>query len=130
MAQHLWDATDPLTYLAAADEGRGDLLPKKVLSVAVVNDAQVTNLSTDLVIRTMDAPLLAGSDRVPWGVTITEEPVDGSAAIFLDLGDRAPPAGNIPPDFDDGGHNASARDPIALQLLTTFLAPGGLAKPP
>jgi len=130
MAQHLWDATDPLTYLAAADEGRGDLLPKKVLSVAVVNDAQVTNLSTDLVIRTMDAPLLAGSDRVPWGVTITEEPVDGSAAIFLDLGDRAPPAGNIPPDFDDGGHNASARDPIALQLLTTFLAPGGLATPP
>lgn len=130
MAKHLWESTDPVGYMSYTTEGFDDIGPKKILSISVVNDAQVPNLSTDLAMRSMGVPLIEGTARSPWGFDTVTAPYDGSGLVFMDLGDRAVPEGNEPPETDDGGHGNIISNAAAIQMTADFLQPDGVITMP
>ncbi len=104
LAQHLWDFTDPAGWLAYTAEGVDGIGPKGVLSVVAVNDAQVPNLSSDMIARMAGLPVIAGSAREPWGLDVVEGPVPEWGYVSVDYGDAPHPDGNLAPEVDEGGH--------------------------
>ena len=129
VAQHLWDASEPSGYLPHLTAGLEGIGPKEVLSIAVVNDAQVPNLSTDQAMRMVDVPVIEGSAREPWGFAVETAPVQGSAMVYVDMGDRDVPDGNVYPTEDDGGHSAVGTTDTALQMILPFLETGETPMP-
>ncbi len=51
MAQHLWDSTDPASYLPFLADGLPGIGPKQIVSIVAENDAQVPPLTGDLAAR-------------------------------------------------------------------------------
>jgi len=129
VAQHLWDASEPSGYLPHLADGLDGIGPKEVLSIGAVNDAQVPNLSTDQAMRMVDVPVIEGSALEPWGFTVETAPVQGSALVYVDMGDRPVPEGNLYPTEDDGGHSAVGTTDIALQMILPFLETGETPMP-
>jgi hypothetical protein len=149
LIQMLWDRGEPDGY---AHRMTSNPLPgnpaHKVLMNIALGDHQVTNFQSDVEARTIGAsthtPIL-DPGRWPdhdilWNVpAITSYPFDGSAAIYGDIGpvrpNPSPPPTNIgvpPPPFTntpnrDGEdpHGAPRGAPLALQLISGFLAPSG-----
>ena len=129
MAQHLWDGSDPSSYLPFLQEGLADIGPKQVMAITVTNDAQVPNLSSDMAMRMAGSPVVQGSVSEPWGFEVREAPYTGSAYVEIDLGDPDCPEGNLPPPVDVGGHGAIVRDPMALLMIEAFLYDGEVTMP-
>jgi len=129
VAQHLWDASEPSGYLSHLTAGLDGIGPKEVLSIAVVNDAQVPNLSTDQAMRMVDVPVIEGSAMEPFGFEVQTAPVQGSALVYIDMGDRDVPEGNVYPTEDDGGHSAVGTTDIAVEMIQSFLATGETPMP-
>ena len=129
VAQHLWDASEPAGYLPHLTAGLDDIGPKEVLSIAVVNDAQVPNLSTDMAMRMVDVPVVEGSAMEPWGFDVLPAPVQGSALVYIDMGDRDIPEGNVAPEYDDGGHSAVGTTEPALTMIMGFFETGEVPMP-
>jgi len=129
MAQHLWDGTDPSSYLPFLQDGLPDIGPKQVMSITVTNDAQVPNLSSDMAMRMAGAPVVRGSVSEPWGFEVLDAPYTGSGYVEIDLGDPDCPEGNLAPPIDAGGHGAIARDPMALLMIESFLYDGEVIMP-
>ena len=129
LAQHLWDASEPSGYLSHLRAGLPGIGPKEVLSIAVVNDAQVPNLSTDQAMRMVDVPVVEGSALEPWGFEVQAAPFSGSALVYVDMGDREIPEGNVAPEHDDGGHSAVGGEDIAIEMIRSFLLEGEIIMP-
>ena len=129
LAQHLWDASEPAGYLAHLRDGLPGIGPKEVLSIAVVNDAQVPNLSTNQAMRMVDVPVVEGSALEPWGFEVQAAPFTGSALVYVDMGDRDIPEGNVAPEHDDGGHSAVGGEDIAIEMIRSFLLDGEIIMP-
>ncbi len=129
LAQHLWDASEPAGYLAHLTQGLPGIGPKEVLSIAVVNDAQVPNLSTNQAMRMVDVPVVEGSALEPWGFAVEAAPFTGSALVYVDMGDRDIPEGNVAPEHDDGGHSAVGGEAIAIEMIRSFLLDGEVIMP-
>jgi hypothetical protein len=129
VAQHLWDASEPSGYLPHLSTGLDGIGPKEVLSIAVVNDAQVPNLSTNQAMRMVDVPVVEGSALEPWGFDVLPAPVTGSALVYIDMGDRDIPEGNVAPEYDDGGHSAVGTTAPALTMIMSFFDTGEVPMP-
>ncbi len=123
-AQHL--TSDPYPGIEA----------KQVLLVQAFGDHQVSNVSTDILARTLAAtvyePSLAAgrsNDVDPqWGIDAFD-PISPSAAIMVvwDFGTPAPPPVNLPPTEPEYGkdpHGAGSDEPRVLQQAFTFLLTG------
>ena len=124
-AQHLWDASDPASYLPFALEGLPGIGPKSFVYIVAQNDAQVPNLSADLAMRMAGVPAVTGSVREPWGLEVWDAPFQGSGYIAVDLGDPEVPYGCEPPPYDAGGHGAVPFTETSLTISETFLLQGG-----
>ncbi len=129
MAQHLWDGSDPSSYLPFLQEGLPGIGPKQVMAITVTNDAQVPNLSSDMAMRMAGAPVVQGSVSEPWGFEVRVAPYTGSGYVEIDMGDPDCPEGNLAPPVDMGGHGAIARDPMALLMIEAFLYDGEVIMP-
>jgi hypothetical protein len=129
LAQHLWDASEPSGYLQHAIDGLPGIGPKEVLSLSVVNDSQVPNVSTNQAMRMAGVPVIEGSALEPWGFPVETAPYAGSALVYVDMGDRDVPEGNVFPEVNDNGHSEVGKTDIALQIIQPFLETGVVQMP-
>ncbi len=130
MAQHLWDSTDPASYLPFLAEGLpGGSGPKQIVSIVAENDAQVPPLAGDLAARTAGLTVIRGSAHEPWGLPVADAPFTGSAFVSMNWGDRTVPYGNVPPAHDDGGHGNVPFTDASLAIAQQFLETGVVTMP-
>jgi hypothetical protein len=140
LIQLLWDRGENNGYVQhlTADPYPG-IAPKQVLLVEAFGDHQVTNVSTEVLARTIGAlahtPAIGpgrSNDRVPhWGI----EPLDYAAVpqaslIMWDFGTPSPPTVNLPPAEPEYGrdpHGAASDEPRVLTQAITFLLTGTLS---
>ena len=130
MAQHLWDTTDPITYMGQIAEGvegcDPECGPKTILSIAAENDAQVPNLASDIVMREAGAVNIVGSSRADiFGFENVDAPFSGTGYLTMDLGDREVPEGNESPTENDDGHSLIGSTEPAIEIIRSFLTPNG-----
>ena len=130
MAQHLWDATDPITYMGQIEEGVAgcdpECGPKTILSISAENDAQVPNLASDIIMREAGAVNIEGSSRADiYGFENVTAPYSGTGYVTMDLGDREVPEGNQAPTVNDDGHSLIGSTLPALEIMESFLQPDG-----
>ena len=130
-SQALWDYTDPATY---APHLLRDLLPgsatipalggKRVLYQEGIGDAQVPNLATRAMVRTMGLSLLQRPSEAVFGVGQVFGPVD-SAYVQFDIGVMQRPGDtNVPPQ-ENAVHEAIRRlEPAKLQLQKFLIEDG------
>ena len=129
LSEELWEHAEGSGYLASLGEGLADIGPKRVLSLAASNDAEVPNLSTDWAMRTAGMPVIRGSAREPWGLEVVDAPWDGSGGFTLDFGDDPVPTGNEAPPDNDGGHWYVPTSDLALQVMLHFFETGEVTMP-
>lgn len=125
LAQSLFDPSDPIN---AAPHLLRDRLPgtpeKHVLYQYAVDDAQVNNLASDTVVRSMQIPLMLPSPRTPFGLPTTMGPADSALTIWDEHPTPAPPGTNEP--SPNNSTHGSVRDLAALKTqITRFLQPTG-----
>ncbi len=124
-SQSEWDYSDSATF---APHLLTHPLPgtpvKQILLQESISDAQVTNVSTRLLARTMGIPALDLGVPVP-GLVTGQAPLasaytqyDSKPSITAPLTDTALPN-------DNGAHDAVWQSALAQQQIHAFLAPGG-----
>lgn len=125
LSQQVWDMAESASYLPFIVNGLDTIGGKEFLYMVAKNDAQVSNLSSEIAARIADIPTLEGSVDVPWGTETVTSPYAGPAAyVSIDVGDRDPVSGNRSPDTDDGGHGSVAFQPESIQMIRHFLETG------
>jgi hypothetical protein len=116
---------DPVTTAAHVLK---DPLPgvpaKKILIWYTLGDCLVTNISTEVIARTMGIDVLAPSVRMPWHLTAKTGPLESGVMIFDDHPTPLPPETNVPPAVDNGTHSGINRKPAALRAVKSFLIDG------
>ncbi len=126
MLQVEFDATDPATF---APHLLGDPLPgaaanKQVLVQESIDDAQVPNLATRVLARTIG---LQGNDleQPVFGITAAAAPLS-SAYTQWDVQPTPPPAGDTPAGSDNGAHGEIRQLTLLEQQIQAFLTPTGV----
>lgn len=127
LSQHLWDYTDPATYAPTILQGglAGTRPSKRVLYQEGLGDAQVPNVATQKMVRTLGIPLLRTPVETPWGIPLATGPLP-SAYVQFDIGQNPRPGENNVPPRDNPVHGAVRRLPAAQQQLQRFLQDGGV----
>jgi len=142
LIQLLWDRgeNDGYAQHLTADPYDG-ITAKRVLMVEAFGDHQVSNVSTEILARTLGAtihdPSIApgrSNDVEPhWGIDVLDpaRPTNG-VLVLWDYGTPAPPAVNLPPtepEYGEDPHGAGSREPMVLQQALTFLLSGEITDP-
>ncbi|HTE52991.1 MAG TPA: hypothetical protein VK698_19195 [Kofleriaceae bacterium] len=116
---------DPIT---TARRVLDDPLPgtpaKQLLLYEGVNDCLVTNLSTEMVARTLGVPVTGPSVKTPFGLEVTTEPVASGFTIYDEHREPGVPSTNVPPADDNGTHSGVNSNPAVLREVVGFLTEG------
>ncbi|MBI5160956.1 MAG: hypothetical protein HY996_06040 [Micrococcales bacterium] len=125
MSQAQWDFADPITTCPhLTDDPLPDTPAHRVVLQESVADAEVTNLATENMARTIGLPLLAPSVREVWGLDPEDGPLDSALSVW-DTGDPIDnPVGNVPAP-DNEAHGAIRRLPALIEQLRRFFRPDG-----
>ncbi len=125
LTQSLFDTTDPINVAPHLLRDRLPGVPeKRVLYQYAVADAQVNNLASESVLRTMAMPLLTPSARTPFGLMGVTGPQDSAVTVWDEHPTPAPPGTNEPA-MNNSTHG-SIRDIAALkEQIHRFLQPMG-----
>jgi len=136
--QMLWDRSEANGYAAHITDDPYPGTPRhQVLMHVAFGDHQVANVTADIEARTIGAkifqPALAAGrspDVVPfWGITpIPVLPWKGSAIVYWDSGNPAPPLGNVPPtepEYGEDPHSRPRATPAAQLQKSEFLKTDG-----
>jgi hypothetical protein len=94
---------------------------KTILMWYSMGDCLVSNITTEMVARTMGIDLLAPAVKMPWGLTPKAGPLVNGINVFNDHPTPLPLDVNIPPATDNGTHSGINRKPAALRLVESFL---------
>ena len=96
------------------------------LSIISVNDAQVPMLSSDRAASTAGIPVLSSSARLPYGLSVQDGPINGSAVVYWDGDFPAVPTGNTAADssLHSLAHNLIAPIPEVNDMVRVFLYTG------
>jgi len=126
------DRVDPLTYAPHLlhDTFDGSPAARRVLMHLGTEDAQVPNVSGDLLARVLGVPLLEPALKPVHGLSTVPAPHDGSAVIEFDFQlDLDPPPGYYAESSKANEvHDGLRVLPAALDQLDRFLRPGGLVE--
>ncbi len=126
LIQQVWDRADPNGYETHIVR---DPLPgtpaKKLLLQVGVYDSQVSNIATEIQVRSMGIPNLAPTVLPLFEVPEMEAPFDGSAFVPYDVDAVPSPLTNTPPASDNGVHEAVRRLDAAQRQIDAFLRPDG-----
>ncbi len=98
--------------------------PKQLLLYEGLNDCLVSNLSTEMMVRTLGIPLTAPSVREPFGLEATSEPVPSGFTIYDEKREPGVPLTNVPPSEDNGTHSGVNGNPAVLRQVIGFLREG------
>lgn len=94
---------------------------KTILMWYTLGDCLVTNITTEIVARTMGIQLLAPSVKSPWNLTPVPNLTENGVVVFDDHPTPLPPETNVPPAQDNGTHSGINRKPAALRFAEGFL---------
>jgi hypothetical protein len=125
--QSEFDYTDPATY---APHLIKDPLPgvpaKKLLLQMSIGDAQVSNLSTEILARTIG---VQGFDlELPiYGVDVGTAPLDSAYTQWDSHPSPLPPTTDTALTMDNGAHTAVFQAPLAQSQINAFMQPTGQA---
>jgi hypothetical protein len=138
IVQMLWDRAEADGYAEHLTDDPYPGTPRhQVLYEVAFGDHQVANVTAEVAARTTGARILlpglaAGrsTDVVPfWGITpISFLPWNGSAIVYWDSGNPAPPTGNVAPTepaYGQDPHEFPRRSPLNQQQKSAFLQPNG-----
>ena len=137
LIQLLWDRGENDGYAQhLTDDPYPGIEAKHVLLIEAFGDHQVSNVSTEVLARTIAATvrepaLLDGrsNDVDPqWGIA-PFDPANASNAVLTvwDYGTPPPPPNNLPPhppEYGEDPHNGGSKEPWVLQQAVTFLQTG------
>jgi hypothetical protein len=126
LSQALWDGSDPATYAAhVLRDPLPGVSPKRVLLQEGLGDAQVPNLATRALVRSMGLSLLGAPVEAVFGVgqvLMSSE----SAYVQYDIGQQPRPGDtNVPPEKDNGVGRSIPRIEAAKTQLDAFLREDG-----
>jgi hypothetical protein len=126
LIQQLWDRGEPQGYLShlIADPLPGTSAKKILLQIGL-HDSQVPNIGSEIEARSLGLLNLAPTALPLFQVPEMMAPFDGSAFIPYDVGGTPEPLVNIPPDSDNGVHEAVRRLDAAQRQIDAFLRPDG-----
>ena len=142
LVQLLWDRGENNGYAQHLTQNTyPGISPKKIVMIEAFGDHQVTNVSTEVLARTIDAgvhsPALRAA-RSPdvnpfFGIdAITDKEVDRSILVQWDYGNPAPPTVNLPPtdpEFGEDPHGKGSSEARVIQLALGFLLTGKISIP-
>jgi hypothetical protein len=126
LTQWHWDYTDPATYAPhiLRDFLPGSGPPKPLLYQEGVGDAQVPNMATRALMRTMGLSLLNQPVEAVFGIGQVSGPVR-SAYVQFDVGVSPRPGADNTPPADNKVHEAIRRLEAARLQLQSFLRDEG-----
>ncbi len=125
MSQSEWDYADPAAF---APHTLGSPLAgtpaKNILVMESINDAQVPNIATRVLVRTMG---LTGLDleQLPYAVPVGAAPLDSAYTQWDVRPANLPPVENRPLASDNGAHAAILGIDQVYTQGSAFLAPSG-----
>ena len=138
VVQMLWDRSEANGYAEHITDNPYPGTPRhQVLLDLAFGDHQVANVTAEVEARTIGARILLpglapgrSPDVVPfWEITpISFLPWNGSAIVYWDSGNPAPPLNNTAPhepEFGNDPHENPRRTPAAQQQKSEFLRTGG-----
>lgn len=116
---------EPYDPITTAGRVINDPLPdtpaKQILMYEGLGDCLVTNLSTEMVARTMGLDVTGPTIREPYGVPVNEQPMSSAFTIYNEHRTPLPPTTNVPPQDDNGTHSGvNARDANLNQIQQFF----------
>ena len=113
---------DPITTAAhVIHDPLGNVPVKNILMWYSMGDCLVTNISTEMVARTMGMTLLGPAVKEVWGMTASPGPLANGINVFNDHPTPLPPTTNVPPAVDNGTHSGINKKPAALREIEAFL---------
>jgi hypothetical protein len=125
-SQSEWDYTDSATF---APHILKDPLPnvplKHILVQESVDDAQMSNVTTRVLARTMGLPGLSELVLPVFGIDARPGPLDSAYTQWDSHPARTPPVGDVALSSDNGAHTAVFKQPLAVQQVSAFLKPDG-----
>jgi hypothetical protein len=88
LVQQLWDRAEPQSYMSHLVSGglSDPPVPHDVLIHMATHDSQVSNLGTEIMVRSLGIPQLAPAHRTFFGVPEMAAPFAGSALVEIDTG--------------------------------------------
>ena len=125
LIQQLWDRAEPNGwYHRTLSNPLANTPPHKVLVLMATNDDEVSNVATEIMVRTMGMPQVTPVVKSYYHVPEQAAPFDGSAMFESDEGDPPMPLTNIPP-ADNNAHGAMRGRPAIQATIDRFLRTGG-----
>jgi hypothetical protein len=124
--QSYWDYTDPISFAPHIIGATltPDTPPKRILVQEAINDAQVPNLATRLLVRALGIPG-TNLEQPVYGVDVQAAPLDSAYTQWDVHPMPVPPDVDVPPPTDNGAHEAIRRlDPLVEQLRAFFKPDG------
>jgi len=86
-----------------------------------IGDCLVSNITTELVARTMGIDLIGPSVKSPWQLLPRPGALDNGIVVFDDHPTPLSPDTNEPPATDNGTHSGINSKPAALRMVESFL---------
>jgi hypothetical protein len=118
----VFEPYDPIT--TAAHVIRDPLFGNPVKNILMwysIGDCLVSNLTTELVARTMGIDLIGPAVKTPWHLAPRPGALDNGIVVFDDHPAPLPPDSNAPPATDNGTHSGINNKPAALRMVQSFL---------
>lgn len=113
---------DPITTAAHVLHDPLPGVPAKTILIWYsMGDCLVTNISTELIARTMGIDMLAPNVKDVWHLTAKPGPLESGINVYNDHPSPLPPDTNVPPAEDNGTHGGINRKPSALRAVEKFL---------
>lgn len=127
LMQPFFDRVDPITYAPYLknDPKRLGIPEKSIMYHEAIGDALVNNLTTRLLMRTMQIPFLKDGFEPVYGLTQQEGPLEGWG--YIQFGPRPepfPPDANIPAPINSVHFDVRARETV-IKTFVEFLKEGG-----
>ncbi|MFT3693437.1 MAG: hypothetical protein QM831_09885 [Kofleriaceae bacterium] len=118
-------AFEPYDSITTAAHVIKDPLPnvpaKTILMWYSMGDCLVSNITTEMVARTMGITLIDPAVKTVWGMDEAPGPMTNGINVFNDHPSPLPSDLNIPPAEDNGTHSGINRKPAALREVKAFL---------
>jgi hypothetical protein len=135
LIQMLWDRSEANGYAnRMTADPLPDTPPHDIMLQVAWSDHQVANVSAEVWARTIGAPIMVPGlpegrhwERDPYFADTAEYPYTGSALVYWDSGNAAPPNGNVPPTEGRDPHGDPRNEPAGGWQEAHFLLTGEMA---
>jgi hypothetical protein len=131
LTQSYWDFTDPISFVGHSLSNNfpgldgQPLAPRKLVLQESHDDAQVPNVATRAVARTMGLPQLGPAVEPVYGLPQTDGPVDAAYVQYDIVPTPRPSETNVSGNQDNGAHGGLANVDAAIQQLDALLRQDG-----